>query len=456
MICPNCSTIFAGGKVCPKCNMDAVLFNKTRRASLNLYNSGLANAKEGNITAAIEDLKRCLIFDKTNNTARNLLGLCYFRVGEVSDALKHWIISSSYDNEDKMAKGYIDILNRNTRVLDKYNDAIRQYNRAMEYMGQGSTDLAIIQLKKALDYNPDFVKALCLYALCCIDEKNYPLAIDCIDKALEIDSGCTLALRYRSEIMSMPAFKKGRIKSSEEEKEKKTEYPGRTKSKKRYVPGGFDLLIFLAGAVAMLVILMTLIVPGWVESKDEKINSLEEQVEDLISENENGTSVFAVKYAELEAENEKLKEENKKYKFEALNSEAVLAVKEAELLAEQGKYLDAGELLSGLDYQNLNDEMKEKVDEARAGIYPTAAAEAASAGLSAFNSGNLNDAKKYFEFSYIASPSSEKADDCLYYLGRIAQSEGDRTKAKDYYETLINIFPDSTYAGEVKDLIVEL
>lgn len=454
MICPNCSTIFANGKICPKCNMDAVLFKKTKQASLNLYNSGLANAKDGNITGAIEDLKRCLIFDKTNNTARNLLGLCYFRVGEVSDALKHWIISSSYDAEDKTAKGYIDVLNRNTRSLDKYNDAIRQYNRAMEYMSQGSTDLAIIQLKKALDYNPDFVKALCLYALCCIDEKNYAAAMDCIDKALEIDSGCVLALRYRSEITALPAFKKGRIRTAEEEK--KTDYPARTKNKKRYMPGGYDLLIFLMGAVVMSVVLMTLIFPGWVENKDEKIKTLTEQVEMLEEENENGTSVFAVKYDELEKENKKLKEENERYKFEELNREAILVFKEADLLAEQGKVLEAGELIASLDYENLNEDMKAQFDAASSEIYPEAAKEAADIALNAYNIGNRADAKKYFEFSYMADADGERADDCLYYLGRIAENEGDNTKAKDCYETLINAFPNSGFVGEAKELVVEL
>ena len=109
------------------------------------------------------------------------------------------------------------------------------------------------------------------------------------------------------------------------------------------MPGGYDLLIFLMGAVVMAVVLMTLFFPGWVENKDEKIKTLTEQVKMLQEENENGTSVFAVKYAELEEENKKLKEENEKYRFEELNREAILVLKEADLLAEQGKVLEAGD-----------------------------------------------------------------------------------------------------------------
>ena len=56
----------------------------------------------------------------------------------------------------------------------------------------------------------------------------------------------------------------------------------------------------------------------------------------------------------------------------------------------------------------------------------------------------------------MADAQGERADDCLYYLGKIAQNEGDNTKAKDYYETLINAFPNSGFVGEVKNIVVEL
>lgn len=450
MLCPNCGTMFAEGRVCPKCKMDAVIFKKSKNASIRLYNSGLLKAKEGNISGAVKDLERSLSFDKTNTKARDLLGLCHFRVGAVADALKHWIISSSYSPKESFAKDYIDALNRNTRMLDKYNDAIRQYNRAMEYMSQGSVDLAVIQLKKALDYNPEFVKALCLYALCCIEEKNYALALECVDRAIEIDNGCELALRYKNEIMSTPGIKKTKPKTEED---KKTDYSARTKSKKGYAPGGFDFLLVLGGAVVMAVILITLVFPGWVDGKNEKIKALEQKVEALTDENENGTSVFAVKYAELEKENEALKEENEKYKYEELHSEAILAMKEANLLAEQGKYLEAGKLLASLDYESFDDNLKSQFDSVSEVIYPTAAVSACEEGVGLFAVENYAEAKASFEFSYKAAPKGEKADDCLYYLGKIATHNGDKAAAKEYYENLINNFPESNFVTEAKNLI---
>lgn len=454
MTCPNCSTVFSKGRVCPKCGMDSVLFNKTRAASQKLYNSALAKAKDNNISGAIDDLKKSIIFDKTNNTARDLLGLCYYRVGEVADALKHWIISSSYDTDDSRARKYIDDLNDNTRMLDKYNDAIRQYNRAMEYISQGSTDLAVIQLKKALDYNPDFVKALCLYAICCIEEKNTALAMECIERALEIDSGNALALRYKKEIMSMPGFRKLKVKKAEDEV-KKANYPAKHKSKNggRYAPGAFDVLIFFAGVLVAVVILVTLVVPGWVESKDNKIKELETQVTTLKDENENGTSVFAVKYAQLENENEELKKQNEQYKYNEEHSEAILKIKEAKLLAEQNKYLEAGRLLDSLDYDSFDDTLKAQIDEAGAVIYGTAGVEAYNEGAAFYEAGNTDGAKADFELSYRISPNGEKAAACLLNLGKIAQNSGDNDTAKDYYEKVINNFPDSGYVGEAKQLI---
>ncbi len=447
MLCPNCGNLFADGRICPKCNMDAVLYKKAKTASLKFYNLGLARAKEGNITGAIINLEKCLNFDKTNIDARDLLGLCYFKKGEVADALKHWIISSSRNSKKSRAKDYIDVLNRNTRMLDKYNDAVRQYNRAMEYMSQGSTDLAVIQLKKALDYNPEFVKALCLYALCLIEEKDYQTAMDCVQRAIEIDNGCDLALRYKNEIMSIPGFRTG--KRTEEKKAEPIKV-------RRNTLGGFDILLALGGAVITAVILITLVFPAWTDGKSEDIKRLEAQVATLTEENENGTSVFAVKYTELQKENEALRAENDKLKYDELHREAILAIREAEILGEQGKMLDAGKILAGLEYEKFDETLKAQFDGVSVNIYPQAAIAACNDGAVLFTTGDYSAAKELFEFSYKVGPEGEKADDCLYYLGRIAQADDDAVLAKEYYETLINAFPQSNFSGEAKNLIVNL
>lgn len=99
MICQNCGNSFEEGKICPVCKNDALLLNKARTASLKLYNKGVIFAKDGDYSRAIDALNRCILFDKRNYVARNLLGIVYFEVGMPFDALKQWIISSSMKTE---------------------------------------------------------------------------------------------------------------------------------------------------------------------------------------------------------------------------------------------------------------------------------------------------------------------------------------------------------------------
>ena len=61
---------------------------RIRCASNSYYNLGLERARIRDLSGAVECLKRSLHLNKYNTDARNLLGLIYYEIGEVSDALR--------------------------------------------------------------------------------------------------------------------------------------------------------------------------------------------------------------------------------------------------------------------------------------------------------------------------------------------------------------------------------
>lgn len=65
---------------------------KIRLAANGFYNVGLERAKIRDLTGAAEALKKCLMLNKYHIDARNLLGLIYYEMGEVSDL---WCSGSS-------------------------------------------------------------------------------------------------------------------------------------------------------------------------------------------------------------------------------------------------------------------------------------------------------------------------------------------------------------------------
>lgn len=73
---------------------------KIRLISNSFYNAGLERAKRRDLTGAVEYLKKCLNLNKYHIDARNLLGLIYYEMGEVSEALVQWVISMNFKEQD--------------------------------------------------------------------------------------------------------------------------------------------------------------------------------------------------------------------------------------------------------------------------------------------------------------------------------------------------------------------
>jgi len=168
----------------------------TARISNKLHNKGLERLKAGDFFHGIEFLQKSITINKDNVSARNMLGLALFEVGHVGDALKNWIISHNTRRDNNLAATYIEIVNKNSRRLEALNDSIDMYNKALAHIRHKSDDLAIIQLKKAIDLNPRFVDALNLLTLCYLIQNDRERAVSVSERALAIDAQNPVSLNY--------------------------------------------------------------------------------------------------------------------------------------------------------------------------------------------------------------------------------------------------------------------
>ncbi len=197
MNCPNCkSNVSDKIRRCNFCGANLTLYKKILRTSNLYYNTGLSRAKVRDLSGAITFLKYSLELNKENTEARNLLGLIYFEVGETVAALSEWVISKHFKSEDNEADRYIEAIQSNPTLLDNLNQAVKRYNRALQFANQGSDDLATIQLKRVVSLNPRFIKAYQLLALIYIKNKDYERAKRYLYKANKIDVSNTTTLRY--------------------------------------------------------------------------------------------------------------------------------------------------------------------------------------------------------------------------------------------------------------------
>ena len=171
---------------------------KTRVIANSYYNMGLERAKLRDLSGAAECLKKSLHFNKYMTDARNLLGLIYYEVGEVGEALVQWVISMNLQPEENRADRYLGEIQRKSGAMETERRAVRRFNQALIYAQNGSEDLAILQLNKVVESKPNYVKAQLLLALLCIAREDYQKAGKAVYKVLQIDRNHPKALYYKS------------------------------------------------------------------------------------------------------------------------------------------------------------------------------------------------------------------------------------------------------------------
>lgn len=450
MICQNCGHEFNIGNICPICQSDYVLLNKARNASLRQYNNGVDAAKNGDFSSAIDSLNQCILFDKRNYVARNLLGIAYYQVGMVSDALKQWIISASFKSEKNPAEKYIASLQNNARTLERYDDAIVMYNKAITQFKSGSADLAVIQLKKAVDFSPNFVEAYNLLAAYFISHGDRNKAKFYIEKVLKIDKKNPKALEYLA-VMSSNETEKGKKNTYKTGYDENTRFGAKLKRLVRP-----ELVTFVAGIIITAVVSVVLIAPAIQDGLGKKISELEAQVVKLEEENSNGTSKFAIEYNHLEEENKSLKLENDRYKDAENMRDQKAGLQLAEVYTVAGRYGEAAGIIIKLDMQLFTENEKNKIAEIKAEAYPVAGRHYFESGKKAFDTGDYETAKSLLETAMGYSNKEDFVDDTLFLLGQLSEKKGDYGQAKEYYGRVINEFSNSNLFNQAEAKLNEL
>lgn len=447
MKCPNCGFIFQKGDICPECGIDVIIFQKTKNASIKLYNKGLEQAKRNDFSGAVQSLEQSITFDKNNYKARNVVGLVYYETGQVADALKHWIISASLFHENNDAQRYIDSLQKNARSMEKMNDAVRMYNQAITYLNQKSEDLAVIQLKKAIDFNPKFVEAHNLLALCYLKQNNYGQAAEYIQAVLQIDAYNPTAIRYESELNPSNRKKSSKIEKGHTEGNKpasRTTTPSYKRHEyKQTVIGKNEVIAFVVGILCTAAVIMILILPAHVDAKNKTITQLQNKVAQLEGKAPKTADGSTDTVAKLQQEIDTLKKENEKYKAEADSQTKLLHLREAAAHLDKNEYEEAALLIISLDASSLEEIDKATYDTIKETAYPLAAKSFYTKGKGEFQNNNYTEAQGFLENSLRLASGEEFVDDAIYYLGKIAESKNDKETAKKYYERVINEFPQS-------------
>ncbi|MCI8298999.1 MAG: tetratricopeptide repeat protein [Lachnospiraceae bacterium] len=432
-------------------------YNKIIRLSNTLYNNALEKARVRDLSGAAETLRKSLRFYKANIPARNLLGLVYYEMGEVVDALSEWVISRSLQPEDNPAEQYLEAIQSNRSRLSSVNQTIKKYNQALLYCQQKSSDLAIIQLKKILSANPGLIKGHQLLALLYMQEKKYELAKRELQAAVRIDTSNITTLRYLQEVDQY--LQKG--SSSEKSTHRKKETTASYQSGNDVIiqPANFKdtspvmtIVNLIIGVVIGVLLTWFLIIPNARQSAISDARKAE-----LEANNELTSRTQEIKGLEQEIEklNKKIKQmEGKSDDSQKIinNYEQLLTVYDA---FAQDNIQAAGDTISNVDSSLLGAQAK--------AMYETLTAQVNEKYIAAVYQQAEKDynARKYPEavtgLEKVVQAEEDYNDGyAVYYLAQSYRQTGDSANAIKYYQRMVELHPGTQRARSSQRYIDEL
>ncbi|MCI8483148.1 MAG: tetratricopeptide repeat protein [Lachnospiraceae bacterium] len=431
-------------------------YTKIIRISNALYNDGLEKAKVRDLSGAIQSLRKSLRYYKGNIHARNLLGLIYYEIGEVADALSEWVLSRSLSPENNLAEEYLEEIQSNHSQLNSVNQTIKKYNQALLYCQQDSKDLAIIQLKKVLSMNPGLIKGYQLLALLYMEEGKYELAKKELRAAVEIDSSNITTLRYLREVNLYLHGDLAPEKAGHKEKKASAYQSG---NETIIQPTNFKdysavmtVVNLIIGVVIGVLITSFLVIPGVKQkavseakkaelaandsltTRNQEVKSLENQIKELnekIKKQENASEDVKKtvdSYEQLIAAYDAFAQQNIQGAGEAIEKV------EAELLGEQAKNV----------YNNLNGQVNAQYITA---VYNQAEQD--------YNARRFPEAIAGLE-KVVEVEEDYNNGYAIYYLAQSYRQTGDLENAKKYYQRMVELHPGTSRANKSQQYLNEM
>lgn len=414
------------------------------------YNLGLERAKLRDLSGAAELLKKALHYDKYQREARNLLGLIFFEMGEVADALVQWVISMNLLPEENPADYYLDEIQRKPAILRICSDNVKRFNQALDYAQHNNKDLAVFQLNQVISDSPNYVKAHILLALLYMDRGDWIKAGKSLYLVLKIDRNNPKAL------VLMDLVKKNTGRAEIEQSKLKNVFSHRKMTDddvmmpqeiRQLSPWSVSLLLLLGTGIGLFVFYF-LMLPAGIRSANAKNNQeLIAYTEKLDAANQKLSNVEEEKsklqksYDDAKANLDRYENQNASFMAQyqslvninnALSTGDILAAAEAYTKLDQSSITDSS-------LQNMLNTVKSQME---GNVY----LRLQEMGTAAWNAGKTDEALQYFTWSVKIRREAEN----LFLLARLQQSMGNTTEANQNFDSVVGEFPSSPYAERAR------
>ena len=420
---------------------------RNQQIANSYYNLGLEKAQIRDLSGAAECLKKSIRFYKYQTDARNLLGLIYYEMGEVADAIVQWVISLNLQPENNRCDYYLDEIQRKPGRLEAVSQNVKKFNQALVYAQTEAYDLAILQLAAVVEENDHYVKAQLLLALLYLSQENYTRAGKALHKVLQIDRSNRKALWY----MSIVKENTGR---AEIERQRMDNAFSHTKLEDDNIilpptykesTGGQMVLHILIGVVLGVAVFTTLVMP----SIQEKLNSEHNQEMLKYSEqlSQSNIRIDELESRVIQAEGAR---ENAEASLESVVSDSGGTISQYASLARilqayrDDDFRSAARIYAGMDPSLITDpNLQPILEEVQADMAEDGYQVLDQLGDEAVGSGDYAGAIVYYDASLRLNGDNPGV---LYDKAAALKAQGQDEEAGALFGQIIDDYPDTDYA----------
>ena len=422
------------------------------------YNDGLRKAQIRDMSGAILSLKRSLQFNRENIAARNLLGLVYYGVGEVPEALVQWIISKNLKKRDNIADSYIKEVQASAKELETINLAIRKYNQCLGYCRQNGEDLAVIQLKQVISSHPTFLKAYQLLGLIYLHTEQYSRARQVLRTARRLDTTNETTMRLLHELTQ----KRGKSrKKAAKQKSDAVEYnlgnetiiqPRHSRLKE--MAGHLAVANLFIGAAIGAALIWFLVAPAVNQSRSDQMNAQMRSYSDQIKSLEAQVSAQTRTLDNYRTSGEQVEADTQQAQTAQDSYERLMQASD-QYDGNATAYVTIADLLLGVTRDSLGETGQALYDELTGNVYPVACEENYATGSQALEAANYQAAVDAL-YKVVRMDSGYNDGQALLNLAQAYRGNGDNENAKTYFQQVVDNYADSEYAQTAQTALDEI
>lgn len=430
-----------------------------RYRSLYWYNDGLRKAKIRDLTGAETSLKKSIRFDKNNKDARNLLGLVYYGRGEVTKALATWTVSDRLIPVNNVASEYLNKFRNSKSTMDAIDQTVRKYNQCLQYCRQGGEDLAIIQLKKVVAEQPDFLRAYQLLALLYLHTEQYAKARQALRKAQKLDTTDPVTLKYIYELNRMNKKKTSGQKDVKGQQTVSYKLGNETiiqpvEAKEHDKGMAFTIANIVIGLIVGAAVMWFLIMPAVNESQAREMNESIVEASDQIASQQSEINALERELESYRTQSDEAQTAKETAESTKGSYESLMEIQEKYRNGAESNENLADELLA-VKSDSLGDIGKEIYTDLTQSIYPSACRRQYNRGSANFDVENYEAAVENLA-KVVKMDETYDDGNAMYLLAQAYEETGDAENAKTYYKKVTEQFSGTALAKEAQSALESL